>query len=84
MAQVPANVEAPPAYSSPLSYAAFDPEGYDYFRSYYLLPRTLASVNERLSSYNAPFSYGYGPPLVFSPRFSGGYGQRHGSGYRRW
>jgi len=51
-----------------------DPEGYDYFRYYYLYPRTLASANERLySSYPwfpgyGPYFPGYGSPWGFHPR----------------
>ena len=50
-----------------------DPEGYDYFRYYYLYPRTLASANERLfSSPSSPafpgYSFGYYPPWGFRPR----------------
>ena len=50
-----------------------DPEGYDYFRYYYLYPRTLASANERIfSSYPYPlypaYSPGYGSPWGFRPR----------------
>jgi hypothetical protein len=50
-----------------------DPEGYDYFRYYYLYPRTLASANERL--YSSPtfpacptWSPGYYSPWAFRPR----------------
>lgn len=58
-----------------------DPEGYDYFRYYYLYPRTLASANERLfSSPTSPafpgYSFGYYPPWgfrmrSFAPQFPG-------------
>jgi hypothetical protein len=45
--------------SSQLNPGQLDPEGYDYFRYYYLFPRTLASANERiLSSYPAFPAYG--------------------------
>jgi hypothetical protein len=48
-----------------------DPEGYDYFRYYYLYPRTLASANERLFSSPAspppPYSRGYYSPWGFRP-----------------
>ncbi|MGO8926423.1 MAG: hypothetical protein ACLQU3_05975 [Limisphaerales bacterium] len=49
-----------------------DPEGYDYFRYYYLYPRTLASANERLfSSPTFPIYPGYSPgyysPWGFRP-----------------
>ena len=52
-----------------------DPEGYDYFRHYYLTPRAIASANERIfSSYPAfpgypAYSFGYGYPWAFRPRF---------------
>jgi hypothetical protein len=49
-----------------------DPEGYDYFRYYYLYPRTLASANERLFSSPSfpvypPYSRGYYSPWGFRP-----------------
>jgi hypothetical protein len=68
--------------SSQLNPGQLDPEGYDYFRYYYLYPRTLASANERiLSSYPAfpayrPCSPGYASPWnlrsrSFAPQFQG-------------
>jgi hypothetical protein len=68
--------------SGQLNHGQLDPEGYDYFRYYYLFPRTLASANERiLSSYPAfpeygPCSPGYASPWnlrsrSFAPQFSG-------------
>jgi len=51
-----------------------DPESYDYFQYYYLYPRTLASVNERIySSYPwvagyPGYAYGYGAPWGFGGR----------------
>ena len=60
--------------SSQLNPGQLDPEGYDYFRYYYLFPRTIASANERiLSSYPAfpaygPCSSGYVSPLSWRPR----------------
>jgi hypothetical protein len=68
--------------SSRLNPGQLDPEGYDYFRYYYLFPRTLASANERiLSSYPAfpvygPCSPGYASPWnlrsrSFAPQFPG-------------
>jgi hypothetical protein len=46
-----------------------DPESYDYFQYYYLYPRTLASANERLGIYPAPyFSGSYGSFGPYSPR----------------
>jgi hypothetical protein len=54
---------------------AMDPEGYDYFRYYYLYPRTLASANERLiSSY--PPSRGFYP----YPSGFGGFGPHRFAG----
>lgn len=49
-----------------------DPEGYDYFRYYYLYPRTLASANERLFSSSVfptypPYFPGYYSPWGFRP-----------------
>jgi hypothetical protein len=50
-----------------------DPEGYDYFRHYYLTPRAIASANERIfSSYGAlpgyaPHAFGYRSPGMFRP-----------------
>ncbi len=90
--QPSAGAPAPALYASAPSYALLDPEGYDYFRSYYLLPRTLASVNERLAPYNPPFSYGYpyaypysyGRSLRFSPRSSAGYPHRRDSRPHAW
>ena len=50
-----------------------DPEGYDYFRYYYLYPRTLASANQRLFSSPTFPAYpawapGYYSPWAFHPR----------------
>ena len=50
---------------------SLDPEGYDYFRYYYLTPRAIASANEQIfSSYRAlpdygPYSFGYQTPWAF-------------------
>lgn len=49
-----------------------DPEGYDYFRHYYLYPRTLASANQRLwssypSSVHPVYSFGCWSPRAFRP-----------------
>jgi hypothetical protein len=68
--------------SSQLNPGRLDPEGYDYFRYYYLFTRTIASANERiLSSYPAfpaygPYSPGYASPWnlrsrSFAPQFPG-------------
>ena len=46
-----------------------DPESYEYFQYYYLLPRTLAAANQRLLSSYAPFGdvspYRYGAYGMF-------------------
>jgi hypothetical protein len=49
-----------------------DPEGYDYFRYYYLLPRSIASANQRLYSSSVfpaypPYFPGYYSPYGFRP-----------------
>ena len=59
--------------SGQLSPGYLDPEGYDYFRYYYLYPRTLASANRRLwSSYPFPvypgYSFGLWSPWAVRPR----------------
>jgi hypothetical protein len=50
-----------------------DPESYDYFAQYYLYPRTLASVNQRLGYYMTPYPYGaYGgvyPAMPYGPNY---------------
>jgi hypothetical protein len=49
-----------------------DPEGYDYFRYYYLYPRTLAAAYQRLSG--PPFQFGYTQPYPFvGPGYPLGY-----------
>ena len=51
-------------------YEGLDPESYDYFRYYYLYPRTLASVYQRLAPYDYQrFSYGYWGPGPYLPRY---------------
>jgi hypothetical protein len=60
-----------------------DPEGYDYFRYYYLQPRSIAAANERLYSYPPFAAYPpYGPgyyspwglrPGFFGPQYPGGW-----------
>jgi hypothetical protein len=52
---------------------SLDPEGYDYFRYYYLYPRSLASANQRLWSSCPPFAcpgypFGYWSPGLYRPR----------------
>ncbi len=49
-----------------------DPESYDYFNYYYLQPRTLASVYQRLSPYYPPSSRGYYRPPPYSPYLPAG------------
>jgi hypothetical protein len=50
-----------------------DPESYEYFQHYYLHPRTLESVYQRLGRYYPPYSpYGY--PYGYPPRYPGYYG----------
>lgn len=60
-----------PVYQSPAviapRYPTLDPESYDYFRYYYLHPRTLASVYQRLGFYG-------GYPGPFSLPYSNGFG----------
>ena len=58
--------------SGQLNPGDLDPEGYDYFRHYYLYPRTLASANQRLwSSYPSSvypvYSFGCWSPRAFRP-----------------
>lgn len=60
--------------SGRLNSGYLDPEGYDYFRYYYLYPRTLASANQRLfSSPTFPeypaWSPGYYSPWALHPRW---------------
>ena len=56
-----------------VSGGGLDPEGYDYFRYYYLTPRAIASANEQIfSSYRAlpgygPYGFGYRLPGAFGP-----------------
>jgi hypothetical protein len=59
--------------SGRLNSGYLDPEGYDYFRYYYLYPRTLDSANQRLFSSPTFPSYpawspGYYSPWAFHPR----------------
>jgi hypothetical protein len=63
--QAPANVTGP----INLAQLEMDPEGYSYFQHYYLFPRTLAYVYDRLS-------YAQGFPSYYFPL-----GQPFGSGY---
>jgi hypothetical protein len=51
------------------TYNGFDPDSYAYFCHYYLHPRTLASVYQRLGVYAAPYpgGYGYNQPFGYGP-----------------
>ena len=74
---------SPAVKSSAAAYArsyALDPESYEYFQYYYLHPRTLASVYQRLSPYY-PRSYGYNPPLPYGPYFPGRHSHLHRGGF---
>jgi len=75
-ANAPASVgTAPgvPAMSAP------DPDSYEFFQNYYLYPRTLGSMNERLGYVTVPYGYYAMPvrPYRWSaqpyPGFAGGY-----------
>lgn len=73
-AKVPAPVVAVPAYSLAYpGYVHLDPEGYDFFRYYYLHPRTLEYVGQRLSPYYAPSSFSYYRSYSVGPYFRSGY-----------
>jgi hypothetical protein len=51
-----------------------DPESYDYFRTYYLQPRALASANQRLYPYFGPYAgrgYAFGPVFNYGAPFAG-------------
>jgi hypothetical protein len=64
-------VSARPPLRMVRTYNGMDPESYDYFYHYYLHPRTLASVYQRLGGYGASYSYGYQPfgygPMRWAP-----------------
>ena len=75
----PSPAAKPSAAAYPRSYA-LDPESYEYFQYYYLQPRTLASVYQRLSPYYS-HSYGYNAPLPYGPYFSGGHSHHHRGGF---
>jgi len=60
-----------------------DPESYDFFQRYYLMPRTLANVNQTLGYAAVPYGDGfvpYYPPGIYNygyasaPGFAGGVG----------
>ena len=48
---------------------SLDPDGYDYFRYYYLYPRSIASANQRLWSSYPAFGYPGAPFGPWSPGF---------------
>ncbi len=76
---VPVNTASAAAYIQP------DPDSYAYFQTYYLHPRTLASVYQRLYPYSLPYGGYYGgfyPTYGFSPAFSFGYGYPARAGFR--
>jgi hypothetical protein len=50
--------------------SVLDPNSYAYFQTYYLHPRALASVYQRLGVYGSPYLHGYYPPF---PSYSFGY-----------
>jgi hypothetical protein len=83
VSQVGANAAARTYSNSNPGYAYLDPESYDYFRYYYLYPRTLADVYQRLSPCYPAYSYGYCQPFPFRPYFSVGYAHPRYSGFRR-
>jgi hypothetical protein len=67
--QAAADQPAPASVVSRENHFYPGPEGYDYFQYYYLYPRTLASANERLGRYPAPYFSGYyGAFGPYSPR----------------
>jgi hypothetical protein len=53
------------------NYGGIDPESYAYFYHYYLHPRTLASVYQRLGVYGPAYPNGFYPPNgpFYSPQF---------------
>ena len=62
---------APPTYSVTIpNYGGIDPESYAYFYHYYLHPRTLASVYQRLGVYGPGYPNGFYQPSgpFYSPQ----------------
>jgi hypothetical protein len=57
------------------NYGVMDPNSYDYFYTYYLHPRTLASVYQRMGVYGSAYLNGYYPPF---PAYPYGYGPHLG------
>ena len=64
-----AGVQAPQGGSMGrgFGYHGLDPESYQYFQYYYLYPRTLASVYQRLGGYGVPYPFGLYRPLPRAP-----------------
>ena len=69
-------VSPPDAAPAPPPVSYYD--SYDYFQRYYLLPRTLANVNQTLGySVVSPYAYAYPypyAPVFYGPSFSVGIG----------
>jgi hypothetical protein len=84
--QIAADVAAAKQAANPG--ARIDPESYEYFAQNYLYPRTLASVNQRLGYYVAPYPYGaYGGiggiyPMAPYGQYYGPYYNNLSFGYR--
>ncbi len=55
---------------------SLDPESYEYFQHYYLYPRTLESVYQRVPPYYPayPYAYGYPSPFGLQGYYPRGYG----------
>jgi hypothetical protein len=74
----PISAGSPPAGPAPAAvsvtipnYGGIDPESYAYFYHYYLHPRTLASVYQRLGVYGSAYPNGFYPSNgpFYSPQF---------------
>ncbi len=55
-----------------------DPESYDFFQKYYLMPRTLASVNQTLGYPSVSYGDGFVP--YYPPAYGYGYPYSYGIG----
>jgi len=71
-AQKPQTVAGSAMAPTNLDHGELDPEGYSFFQRYYLFPRTLGYVYDRLSVNYAQGSSGYYYPAC--PPFGSGYG----------
>ncbi len=76
IAQAKANLAERAQSTRRYATGGFDPESYEYFQYYYLQPRALASVYQRLSPYYySPFGYpggfGYRSPYFNSLAYAG-------------